>query len=196
MWRRLPGGWLLSGTVPGDAEAMAAHLADGRVARWLLRVPIPYRLEDARAFLELAKEDEARAGRTTQFAVRGPEGELVGLVGLGGVPRVHTVADKPVEIGFWIAPSHWGRGIAREAVRRVVNVALVEYELDHLVAGILDGNEASTRTLVGVGFELREPHVDLRSLLSDGSVGGEPRWGARYALSYERYEKLEKAKSK
>ena len=190
MWRRLPGDWLLSGLVPGDAEAIARHLADGAVARWVLRIPQPYGLDDAQHFLAHITNIDKDAGRTLHFAIREPKGELVGLIGLTGAPPVNTPSSQPVELGYWVAPSYWRRGIGGEAVRRIVNVALVEYEIDRLVAGVIDGNEASTRILLANGFEQIEPHTDL------AQASGVPRWGSRYGISYERYAEIQKGKKK
>ena len=183
MWRTLPGGWLLSELVPSDVDAIALHLADGTVAKTLLRVPYPYERKDAEAFLAIVGAADRKAGRTENWAIRESDGRLVGVIGL------HAPAEgdgKTMEIGYWLAEPYWGRGIMREALRRIVNVALVEYEIDRLEAGVLLGNDRSAKLLVANGFELVDERADL-------SVDGRgPRWGRRYALDYERYAAMQK----
>jgi RimJ/RimL family protein N-acetyltransferase len=194
MWRKLSGDFFLTGTVPGDAEALARHLADGAVARWLLRMPHPYTLDHARHFLESVHRDESTLKRIAHFALRNGEGELVGMVGLTGLPPLFAPTQTPVELGFWVAPTYWGRGLATEAVGRILTVALVEYEIDTLEAGVLDGNERSRKVLERHGFESLASHVDLAATSAVPVPGGTPRWGARFGLTYERYAALARQK--
>jgi RimJ/RimL family protein N-acetyltransferase len=69
---------------------------------------------------------------------------LIGSCGIGK-------ADGQVELGYWIARSHWGLGYASEAARAVLGIARA---LGHrrLIAGHFTDNPASGRVLRKIGF--------------------------------------------
>ncbi|MCA0328963.1 MAG: GNAT family N-acetyltransferase [Actinobacteria bacterium] len=77
---------------------------------------------------------------------------------------VGSIATFPMgdsrEVGYSVARSHWGRGIATEALR----LMLIEDPTRPLEAGTAAGNAASRRVLEKLGF--RVSHVDE----SDGFV--------------------------
>ncbi|MFS0735582.1 GNAT family N-acetyltransferase [Sphingomonas sp. 1P06PA] len=125
-----------------DAPALAAAIGDEAVASTLARVPYPYTLRDAEAFLG---EPAGPLPRLLAFARTDGAPRLVGGVGL------HPDAEGEVELGYWIARAHWGRGYATEAARAVVGMAraigLLRLSSCHMV-----DNEASGRVLRKLGF--------------------------------------------
>jgi RimJ/RimL family protein N-acetyltransferase len=124
----------------GDAKAMAALANDRRVAENLARLPHPYAVEDALAFI-----GTVNCGAEVAFALLHGE-TLIGLCGLD--PR-----DEGVEIGYWLGAPYWGRGFATEAVRALIDYAFGELEHDVLVAGARVSNPASRRVLEKCGFQ-------------------------------------------
>ncbi|MBH0237834.1 GNAT family N-acetyltransferase [Methylobrevis albus] len=154
----------ISGAVPGvalatarlwldppqrsDAPALAEALADLGVARWLSRVPHPYSLADAYAFID-GCAFAAMLGEAHTFAVRlvadGGARPLVGMVGLQGLP-----ADP--ELGYWIAPAHWGRGLASEAAAAVVAFGFETLGVAAIRSGVFEGNAASLAVQAKLGF--------------------------------------------
>ena len=76
------------------------------------------------------------------------------------------------DLGYQIAPDHWGNGYATEAVALVCQHAFEERRLHKVTAGVFEGNDASCRVLEKVGFEeegrlreeafVRGEHVDVR----------------------------------
>lgn len=63
-------------------------------------------------------------------------------------------ADEPgaVELGYYLRPEHWGRGIAREAAGAVVAYAFDRLGVVRITAGHHPENHASGKVLVGLGF--------------------------------------------
>lgn len=60
------------------------------------------------------------------------------------------------EIGFEISPNCWGKGIAAEAVRAIVEWAFstgLEHSLHRIVARTMLKNDASVRLLKKLGFQ-------------------------------------------
>jgi RimJ/RimL family protein N-acetyltransferase len=126
-----------------DAPAVAAAIGEFSVAGKLARVPWPFRVEDAEAWLsaERAPLPEFLIFARTHGAPR-----LIGGIGL-------ATHDEGVELGYWIARPYWGLGFATEAGRAVIDLADKGLRLPRLVSGHFTDNPASGRVLRKLGFE-------------------------------------------
>jgi RimJ/RimL family protein N-acetyltransferase len=71
---------------------------------------------------------------------------LVGSCGLGRRPS------GAVEMGYWIARAHWGRGYATEASRALIEIART-LGFDQLEGSHFVDNPASGRVLEKLGFQ-------------------------------------------
>lgn len=124
-----------------DAGELTRAIAQEPVVRMLARVPWPYREEHAQAWIEAS-----RSAALPDLLVTLPEagGRIVGACGL------HD-EDGRTEVGYWIAPEHWNRGYATEALGGVLSLART---LGHqrLVGRHAADNPASGRVLRKVGF--------------------------------------------
>lgn len=170
-----------------DAIELSRAIGYESVVRNLSRVPWPYSLGDARAFVDA----RAEARDDTHFFLicehRDGMAPIVGGIG------IHPAGAGRHELGYWITPNAWGRGIATEAGHGVLATARDTLRLKRLVAGHFVDNPASGKVLRKLGFrptgriELRSSRgrggetpcaqfeVDLRS----GDVGDpEPRMAA------------------
>jgi RimJ/RimL family protein N-acetyltransferase len=127
-----------------DAPALAAAIADKAIVSNLATVPWPYRMRDAEAFL--ASPRDPLLPSFLIFERTEAELRLVGSCGLGRRPS------GAVELGYWIARSHWGRGIATEACTALVDIART-LGLPSLEGSHFTDNPASARVLAKLGFE-------------------------------------------
>ena len=134
---------LLRPGFPEDAPALAAAMGDEQVVRNLARVPWPYGLADAQAFLTKPADLFLPSCLITERTGSAPL--LVGGCGL------HRRESGTVELGYWIARPHWSRGIATEAARAIVDIARA-LRLPALEAGHFLDNPASGRVLEKLGF--------------------------------------------
>jgi RimJ/RimL family protein N-acetyltransferase len=124
-----------------DAPALARAIGEEAIARNLSRVPFPYAVQDAEAFLAMPPAPL----RPTFLIFLRDRPELVGGIGLHG----ETVP----EIGYWIARPFQGHGMATEAGRAVVALADESLRLSRLVACHAIDNPASGRVLGKLGFQ-------------------------------------------
>jgi RimJ/RimL family protein N-acetyltransferase len=135
---------LLRPGFPEDAPALAAAIADEAIVRNLAVVPWPYRLRDAEAFLASPRDPVLPS--LLIFERTSAEPRLIGSCGLGRRPS------GAVELGYWIARPHWGRGFATEACSALIDIArtlgLPSLEASHFI-----DNPASARVLEKLGFE-------------------------------------------
>ena len=139
---------------PEDAEELTRTIAREAVARKLARMPWPYGLEEAQAFLSLP-----RGAAEPRFAILAHENDyphLVGSIGLRAENDVH-------ELGYWLTPKAWGRGYATEAGRIVIEQARHALGLKRIEASHHLDNAASRKVLTKLGFRevRREPHYSL-----------------------------------
>jgi len=127
-----------------DAPALFRAICDERIAGNLTTVSWPYRIEDAEAFLTREHGPDEYSMLITLRTSGAPE--VIGNIGLKQKPDGRTV------LGYWIAPSHWGRGYATEAGRAVVEIARDSLRLPALSASHFRDNPASGRVLRKIGF--------------------------------------------
>lgn len=68
-------------------------------------------------------------------------------------PKPYDVGHRRAAIGIIIGEtSYWGRGIATECIRLVVDYAFANLPLDEIYAGFIAGHESSKRAFEKVGF--------------------------------------------
>lgn len=101
-------------------------------------------------------------------------GDLVGCCGV----KPGNEGPKILEMGFHLRPSYWGRGLATEAGRRVIEHAFTELGAAELRAGHHPRNENSKRALEKLGFQyLRDSFYAPTGLMH-------PLYGMKHQVSY------------
>jgi ribosomal-protein-alanine N-acetyltransferase len=60
--------------------------------------------------------------------------------------------NRTMELGYWVAEPFWGRGIAVEASRAVMELAFRMFEPERMQARVIAGNAASARVLEKLNF--------------------------------------------
>lgn len=128
---------------PTDAERMAVYLNDFGVAGNLARVPHPYRLADARAWLRTRRDN--LPPEETNFIIDWPGEGLVGQVGF------HR-RDRDTILGYWLARPFWGRGIMTEAAIGVVDWLFAMTREQQIISGVFTFNAASWAIQQKLGF--------------------------------------------
>ncbi|WP_341988767.1 GNAT family N-acetyltransferase [Azorhizobium sp. AG788] len=130
-----------------DIAAIAALANNRTIAEMTANLPHPYRLSDARAFVETQAQVSDAA--TYALFVKSEAGQtFAGMCGFGRRPpeTVH-------EIGYWIGEPFWGRGIATEAMRAVIDYVFSETDIDLLSGAARVVNPASRRVLEKCAFQ-------------------------------------------
>lgn len=148
-----------------DAEAIAAALANYRVAKMLTRVPQPYHLEDAEDWLGWL-EDERPDGWFFAITLGGvrailsPVAEAANsnaadrLIGVVSIERRDSEGREGWHIGFWLEEGQWGKGIMSEAVNAVVARFFSAHMGETLHAAAMADNPASLRIQGKLGFDV------------------------------------------
>lgn len=149
-----------------DAPALAVACQDAEIARWT-RVPSPYTLDDARAYVQLRHETPA-AGSGAPFAIVDADDpdRVLGSISLMRFAWGHARG----EVGYWLAAGARGAGHATRAVSLICDWGFRNLRLERIDLMAATGNVASQRVAERAGFA-RE--AVLRSYLAGpGGRGG------------------------
>lgn len=140
--------WLREIDPESDLAALYALFADERVAL----------ATDTGPFTEMAQAEEvmewfgaifrARQGLRWAISLREGDGSLIGTCGF----NIWTRRNNSAEIGYDLMPRHWGKGIATEALQRMIAWGFVNLDLNRIQADVMIGNDASARVLTKLGF--------------------------------------------
>jgi RimJ/RimL family protein N-acetyltransferase len=125
-----------------DRHDIVAEVNDFAVARMLAKVPHPYRLADADAFLRSIKRDE-RQSLALSIA---HDGRVIGGIGLSDI-------GAGCEFGYWLGQAHWGKGYATEAGRAFLEFVFASRDIGLIRSGVFVDNPASLRVQAKLGFE-------------------------------------------
>ncbi len=147
-----------------DAESITRLLeSDAEGIAWTGRIPWPFTLADAHAYL-----DRVLPARET-FAIE-VQGEFAGCIGM------HPAAEpETVEVGYWVGAPFRGRGVAGRALGLLLWHAR-QRGCRQAIASVFPGNEPSVRILTKHGFR----HT------GDADVDVPLRGGMRRILIYAR----------
>ena len=139
-----------------DLEPLAQITADPRVMRDL---PAPLSRPESDALVERSRAHFRQHGFGL-WAVEVPGvAPFIGLAGLWHVGAQLPVAPC-VEIGWRLAPAHWGRGYATEAATALLTFAFGQVRLEEVVGFTNDDNHRSRRVMEKLGMQ-RDPGRDF-----------------------------------
>jgi len=110
-------------------------------------LPYPYTIEDAEEFIKamLAADKET----TYPFAIVS-DSAVVGSIGVFRCSNIHY---RTAEMGYYVAESHWGRGIGTEIVKQTSNYIFENTDIIRIFAEPFSTNAASCRILEKAGFQ-------------------------------------------
>jgi RimJ/RimL family protein N-acetyltransferase len=144
-----------------DAKAITGLINDRRIAENTARIPHPYSLADARAFLD----EVSRTADAPNFLITLGDGTVIG--GCGIVP----LGGPDPELGYWIGVPYWGRGYATEAARALIDHAFGALGCERLAGRARVSNPASRRVLEKCGFQWTGVSlIRIRALRSSAPV--------------------------
>ncbi|WP_182085970.1 GNAT family N-acetyltransferase [Aureimonas sp. ME7] len=124
-----------------DAPEIARHANDRHLAEMTSRIPHPYTLGHAEAFLAGSADELVLTIRDRT------SGTFLGLCSLAARER-----EGVAELGYWIARPFWGRGHATEAAQTVLDYGFGPLSLDAIEVRCRVINNASRRVIQKCGF--------------------------------------------
>ncbi len=125
-----------------DVKAIARLANDRRIAENTRRLPHPYSQDHAVEFVRATANDH----RETMFLI------VDNFAPIGVVGVDWRKPDMP-ELGYWLGVEYWGRGLATEAARAVIDFTFEEFEVEHMISGARVANPSSRNILEKCGFQ-------------------------------------------
>ncbi len=123
-------------------------------------------------------QGQYRSGNFYDFALEEIEnGTMIGTCGFTSFDMDQNCA----EVGYVLHPDYWGRGLAPEALKRLMEFGFTELRLHRMVARIIEENAGSRRVAEKCGFRHEATHRE--SML----IKGEYRTITEYAILASEY---------
>ncbi len=130
-----------------DAQQLAALANNKNIWNNVLdSFPTPYTVMDALQWINR----ESTAQPVTKFAIEF-NGTLVGGIGMLLNEDVYR---NTVELGYFIGEAFWGKGIAPQAIKTIVQHIQQHLQANRVVGRVYAHNKASMRALQKAGFHL------------------------------------------
>lgn len=128
-----------------DIPSLIRHANNIEVARFLKdRFPHPYTAEHAEVFMKMAADVANQL--ILAIVVNGEPCGSLGIHPMGDIFR------KNAEIGYWLTPEHWGKGIISRSIPVMINKGFEMYDITRIFARVFGNNPASRRVLEKNGF--------------------------------------------
>jgi len=141
------GRFLLRQITLADQQVVFKGLSDPQVIKYY---GISYTSFEATAdqmkfYDELLKEE---TGIWWAICFKKNPAEMIGACGFNYRNREH----KKIEIGYWLLPEYFGKGIMSETIPEIIRYAFTEMDIHRIEALVEDGNNYSTKLLKKLGF--------------------------------------------
>ena len=140
-----------------DAGMVASICNTDEVYKGTLALPHPY-TEESAAFWINHQDENFEKNYYYDYAITDKEtGELYGCMGMG----IDSNSNMG-ELGYWVSPAHWNKGIATEAARAMIQFAFDIKKFHKVNARFFTYNPASGRVMEKAGMEregLQKKHV-------------------------------------
>lgn len=132
----------------GYAQALASLCQAADRTYLSGRLPSPYTLRDAQAFIRHVSEEDGKAGLFRAIVM---DGALVGNI---SVERKSGISCRDAEIGYLLHPRCASQGIMTQAVGQMCALAFARFDLLRITGLVFAPNAASRRVLEKNGFAL------------------------------------------
>ena len=133
-----------------DTKSIAENINNLNVSKWLLVVPYPYSLKDAKDWVKNCNKDaKAKPRKEYTFGIElKQEKKIIGAIGIHKVDRYQGKAT----LGYWLGEKYWRNGYGSEATKEIINYVFKKLKLRRLEAGVFEENPSSGKLLEKFGF--------------------------------------------
>ncbi len=150
-----------------DAQPLASIANNRKI--WLNvrdRFPHPYTVMDALQWIQLQADEKP----VQHFCIVYHD-KVAGSI---GVVLKDDVYRRTIEIGYFIGEAFWGKGIATESVRLMIEYIQKQYEVIRIFAEVFEHNKASMTVLRKNGFYLEG--IRKKAVIKDGVIMDDYVW--------------------
>jgi RimJ/RimL family protein N-acetyltransferase len=164
-----------------DADRMIALNSDPEVMRYLSSRPVDPKAVREELMPRLVGEYDRFGGLGCWAGLDTSNDAFVGWFMLRPTPE----SERTIELGYRLARSAWGRGLATEAARALVDKAFAEHDAREVVGFTMTINAGSRRVLEKAGLTF------VRTFYQDwpDPVEGDEHGDVEYALKRETWQR-------
>jgi len=123
-------------------NSLIKELNNWNISKWLIEVPYPYTVDDAKYWVKKTKQDEYSFNIFLK-------NKLIGGVSLGNLRE-----NSKWELGYWIGEEYWGNGYAIEACENLISYFFSNTNNSIIYASHMKDNIKSKKIIINLGFKL------------------------------------------
>ena len=149
-----------------DAKDIKENANSKGISKYLVLMPYPYSLKDAKEFINHALEasmERPRKEYNFGITLHG-EGKVIGIISIDSISMVHETGN----IGYWLGENHHRKGYMTEAFRKVLDFSFNELELRRINMRAFVENVASNKLISNMGFVYEDTQIEA---LKDKATG-------------------------
>lgn len=159
---------ILRGKQEKDAKDLVEGINNLNISKWLLVVPYPYTMKDAKDWLSKKKKEDY-----TFMIVLKKEKKVIGAISFHKVDTFQGTTT----IGYWLNEKYHRQGYGSEALAAMLKLAFEKLKLRKVEAAVFVGNPASGKLLEKFGAQqegLKRKSVRCKA---DGKIRDEIIYG-------------------
>lgn len=134
---------------PSDSERLAKIINNINISYMCYRIPYPYTIEAAEAWLCARESDENE--RTWAITLKN-DPKLI-----GGISLLKDSKTNSAELGYWLGEEYWGNKYMSEAATAILHYGFNHLNYKEINADVFDDNPASRRILEKLGMHYNGP---------------------------------------
>jgi RimJ/RimL family protein N-acetyltransferase len=158
-----------------DARELVKNLNNLEVSKWLLTVPHPYTLKDAKKWIKHCEKTEKEKPRI-HFPFVIERKSNLGIIGGLGISEIKG-EQGTADLGVWLSPNYWEKGYAREGISRIINYCFDILKLRRLKIPAFATNLAGNSFAKKLGFTKEGCLRQAKVCKATGMIHDENIWG-------------------
>ena len=123
-------------------KSLIKELNNWNISKWLIEVPYPYTVDDAKYWLKKSKQDEYSFNIYLKNKL------------IGGLSLTNQRENSKWELGYWIGEEYWGNGYAIEACENLISYFFSNTNNSIIYASHMKDNIKSKKIIIKLGFNL------------------------------------------
>lgn len=169
-----------------DIEDIIENINNLKVSRNLLVVPYPYKIKDAKWWVNHNREQEkAKPRKSYEFNIElKSEKKIIGGVGLSHLDLYQGTAT----LGYWLGQKYWKNGYGTEAAAKIIDFGFNKLKLRRIDVEAYAENTASNALIRKLGFTYEGTLRKAKRAKSDGKIHD----GNIYGMMKEEWVKAKK----
>ena len=124
-----------------DLNQLIKNLNNWNIVKWLVNVPYPYTINDAKNWMDKTIKEELTLNIYLNNSL------------IGGITIDSRSEDNKNVLGYWLVEDHWGKGYVSECSKSLISYFFSNYSEKKIIASHIIDNEKSKKILIGLGFK-------------------------------------------